>query len=77
MSLQTDKLQLIEWLAGLDDESIIENLKWLKESQENGADWWDVISNVEKASIQRGLKDHAEGRTHDHEAVRKNYEKWL
>jgi hypothetical protein len=29
-------------------------------------DWWDEIGEDEKASIERGLKDGAEGKTKTH-----------
>jgi len=43
----------------------------------NSSDWWDEISEAEKASIDRGLDDIKHGRVSPHEEVRKKYEKWL
>jgi 23S rRNA maturation mini-RNase III len=40
-------------------------------------DWWDEIGEDEKASIERGLKDGAEGKTKTHAQVMKKYKKWL
>jgi 23S rRNA maturation mini-RNase III len=40
-------------------------------------DWWDEIGEDEKASIERGLKNGAEGKTKTHKEVMKKYKKWL
>jgi len=77
MNIQSEKLKLIAWLFRLKDQSIIEKLKWLRENQNEASDWWDEISEAEKASIDRGLDDIKHGRVSPHEEVRKKYEKWL
>jgi predicted transcriptional regulator len=40
-------------------------------------DWWDEIGEEANASIERGLKDGAEGKTKKHTQVMKKYKKWL
>ena len=40
-------------------------------------DWWDDIAPNEKASIERGLKDAAAGRTKSNKQAMKKYKKWL
>ena len=40
-------------------------------------DWWDDTSDAAKASIQKGLKDAAAGKTKPHKEVMKKYKKWL
>ncbi|MEO7871011.1 MAG: hypothetical protein ABIT08_00330 [Bacteroidia bacterium] len=77
MNIQSEKLKLIEWLVALQDKTIIEKLKYLKENISDSADWWDTISEAEKESIDRGLKDVENGRTTPHSEIRKKYEKWL
>ncbi|KAA6322062.1 hypothetical protein EZS27_028361 [termite gut metagenome] len=48
------------------------------ENEEEEADWWDdTVPPEERAAVERGLKDVAEGRTTPHEEVRKIYAKWL
>lgn len=42
--------------------AMLENLAMLKKASE-GTDWWDDISQAEKASIRCGRKDVKEGRT--------------
>ena len=76
MNLDNEKLKIINWIANLSDESIIYKIKLLRE-QEKNTDWWDEISEAEKASIKRGLEDAKAGRTVPHEEVRKKYEKYL
>lgn len=40
-------------------------------------DWWNSISENEKESIEKGLKDAASGKLNPHSSARKLYEKWL
>lgn len=77
MNLQTEKLGLIEWISKLNDTSIIEKLKSIKEDYSKSKDWWDTLKKEELESIERGLKDLAEGKIYAHETARKVYEKYL
>jgi hypothetical protein len=77
VKLQSEKLKLIEWLAGVDDKTTIEKLKFIKDHPRLSSDWWDSISDAEKHSIDRGLKDIKNGRTSPHASAMKKYEKWL
>ncbi|MDZ7848914.1 MAG: hypothetical protein U5L96_20525 [Owenweeksia sp.] len=51
--------------------------KLLKFRKEEQADWWDELSEAEKASIEKGIKDADEGKVIPHSEARKAYEKWL
>lgn len=77
MNIQAEKLKLIEWLAGLTDQTLIERIKLLKESQSTKTDWWEEISQAERDAIDQGLEDARNGKVTSHEEVRKRYEKWL
>ena len=77
MNIQAEKLGLIEWIAKLNDSSIIEKLRIIKNDYIKTIDWWDELSREEIASIERGLKDIEEGRVHSHETAKKLYEKYL
>jgi predicted transcriptional regulator len=44
---------------------------------EQKEDWWDELTDGEKKSINRGLKDVEAGRVVSHEVVMKKYKKWL
>lgn len=73
MGLKAIKLELIDWLSGLEDQDIIEYLKLVKESHEAGNDWWEELTEVQKKGIEKGLNDVKEGRIVSHEEVRKKY----
>ena len=77
MNIQSEKIELINWLKSLTDVSILEKIKWLKENQNEAIDWWNEISEAEKSSIEKGMEDSKNKRVTPHEEVRKNYEKWL
>ena len=70
INIQTEKLNIIEWLVKLQDQTIIKNPKI-------STDWWDTISESEKMSIDQGLADIENTKVTAHAKVRKNYEKWL
>lgn len=77
MNIQTEKLDLIEWISRLNDNSIIDKLKKIKEDYSKSKDWWNTLNQEEIESINRGLKDFKEGRTHSHDTARMIYEKYL
>jgi len=77
MNIQAEKLKLIEWLAGLSDQTLIEKIKLLKETQATKTDWWEEISQAEKDAIDQGLKEAENSKVTAHEEVRKRYKKWL
>ena len=77
MKIQTEKLDLIEWISRLNDNSVINKLKQIKEDYIKSGDWWDTMQQEEIESIKRGLKDFDEGRIHSHDTARKLYEKYL
>jgi hypothetical protein len=77
MNIQLEKLKLIEWLAGVNDQITIEKIKFLKNNPGIKEDWWNVISEPERISIEKGLNDIEQGKTTPHKEIRKKYEKWL
>ncbi|OFX20149.1 MAG: hypothetical protein A2033_17210 [Bacteroidetes bacterium GWA2_31_9] len=77
MSIQTEKLGLIEWILRINDTSILEQLSEFKYQYSKSKDWWDLLKKEELESINRGLKDFEEGKTHSHESVREFYGKYL
>jgi len=70
INIQNKKLELIQWLSTLEDLSIINKIFDIKKEK---ADWWDEISDAEKESIEKGLKDIEEGRVISHEDFLKSY----
>lgn len=77
MNIQTEKLDLIEWISKLKDTSIINKLKKIKDDYTMSEDWWDKLEKEEIESINRGLQDFEEGRTHSQDFARKLYERYL
>lgn len=73
---EKDKLEIIKWVTTLKDDTSIERLKMLMNTREQ-ADWWEQISEEEKAAIDKGLADSKAGRLIPHEEVKQLYEKWL
>ncbi len=76
LNLEKDKLEIIKWVTGLKDSTSIERLKMLRSRSKKG-DWWNEITEEEKASIEKGLEDIKAGRVKPHKEVRALYEKWL
>ncbi|HLS30669.1 MAG TPA: hypothetical protein VK021_07415 [Flavobacteriaceae bacterium] len=71
----TEKLDLIQWLSSIEDESIIEKL--LEFRRKETTDWWEQISDEEKASINKGIKEADNKELKSHSEARKIYAKWL
>jgi len=67
------KLELIEWLAKLEDTETLNYLKIVKDSNLSDADWWHDLSESIKSGIQRGLKDVDEGRILSHKEIKLKY----
>ena len=73
MGQESIKLELIEWLTKLDDSETIDYLKIVKDSSSSNKDWWDDLTDEQKAGIERGLKDVDEGKIVSHENVKRKY----
>lgn len=69
------KLELIQWLSTLEDQSIIEKLINFRKKETE--DWWNLISEEEKKSIEKGIEDADNNRLKPHSEAKKVYEKWL
>lgn len=74
MDIQAEKLNLIKWLAEVDEPAVIESVLELKNKQQE--DWWDQITDEEKADIEEGLAQADRGETVPHEEVMRKYDKW-
>lgn len=73
MNIQVKKYQLIAWITSIQDAKLIDRLEKIAQK----SDWWNEISDTEKASVERGLKDLEEGRSVEHFEAKKLYEKYL
>jgi hypothetical protein len=78
MNAYAEKIEIIQWIAGLDDKATLRQLRKIKEQSDVKLhEMNDLISEKEFESIQRGIDDSANGRVTPHSEVRKKYEKWL
>ena len=78
MNAYAEKVDIIQWVASLNDKSTLKQLKQIKEQSETKRhEMFDSISMKEHESILRGLQDSANERVTSHSDVRKRYEKWL
>jgi len=75
-SVEKDKLEIIKWATGLKYAESIEKMRMLRESPKK-LDWWNEITDEEKAAIERGLEDIKAGRVKLHREAKKLYVKWL
>jgi hypothetical protein len=67
MNIESDKLDIIQWLARINDSKVIKQFVLLKRLNEE-----QISVNVnqkEKEAIDKGLKSIGEGRTKSHEQV--------
>ncbi len=74
MDMQAEKLQLIEWLAKLNNTATLKRFLALKSEQEK--DWWDEISMNEKLEIETGIHQADKGELTPHKEVMDKFKKW-
>ncbi len=67
MDIQADKLSLIEWIAGINDDRIIRQFKSLQISNQEKVN--ASLTSEEKSYIDQGLKSISEGKVQTHESV--------
>ena len=58
------------------DDRMVRVIHTLLEA-DKATDWWDDITDAERASIDRGLRQLEEGKGIPHEQVVKQYAKWF
>lgn len=76
LQIQNKKLELIQWLATIEDWDILEKISELiaREQQKNRR---NDISDAEKRAIERGIEDADAGKLNPHSKAREIYAKWL
>lgn len=55
MDIQAEKLELIEWLANLNDARVIDKIKAIKSRKD--LDWWESLSEDQKQDVEAGISD--------------------
>lgn len=73
MNLEARKYQFIQELVKVEDERILEKLELVLKA--NQSDWFDELSDSEKAEIQIGLDQAEKGEFTSHEDVMKRFAK--
>ncbi|KAA5545079.1 hypothetical protein [Adhaeribacter rhizoryzae] len=61
MNIQALKYEIIEWVIQTQDNSLLEALKSIKDSNASSTNWFDELSLAEKESINRGKANHEQG----------------
>lgn len=79
MNLNTEISWIQKEILKVEDPDLISAIKYLLKSRgsKNEKDWWQQISDEERASIKRGLLQAEAGNTIPHEEVMAKYSKWL
>lgn len=75
IALRTDLHNMIDKIT---DSNILNAVKTLlSEKTANQTDWWDEITDEERAEIKEGLAETEKGEVISHEEVMAKYKKWL
>ena len=69
VSIETRKLSIIEHLAEVEDEAVIQQIENLLKPR---TDFWDELNDREKAIIKQGLNDIEQGKRVDFQEFMKN-----
>ena len=59
MDIQLEKLELIKFIAETEDVSLIKSFKKLLKKEKK--DWWEDLSDEQKADIEQGERDFENG----------------
>ena len=79
MSLQVDIKWIQSELSQVTDPELISAFKSLLTYRKRQVtrDWWDEISEDERAEINEGIRQADNGEVISNEEVKKSYNKWL
>jgi predicted transcriptional regulator len=73
--LRSDLHNMIDKITDSDVLHAVKTL--LSQRTASQIDWWDVISDEERAEIEQGLAEADRGEVISHEEVMAKYKKWL
>lgn len=71
MNLETRKINIISWVSHLQDESMLSRIEELQSKKQ---DWWEMISDEEKAEIEEGVAQADRGELKSTEDVLSKYQ---
>lgn len=75
MDIQATKIELAKQLLETENPSLIEDIKKVFAKYLTKKDFWDELSNDQKASIERGLDDVENDRTVSWDSIKEKH-KW-
>ena len=75
IELRTDLHNMIDRVKDSDILNAVKTL--LKGKTARQDDWWDTISDEERAEIEEGVSEADRGEVIPHEEVMEKYSKWL
>lgn len=75
IALRSDLHNMIDKITDSDVLYAVKTL--LSKKTASQTDWWDVISDEERAEISEGLAETDRGEVISHEEVMGKYKKWL
>jgi hypothetical protein len=64
MSLQTEKLELVQAILNIDDVSVLKEVKQLLNTAKD--DWFDGLTDEQQQSVKTGLEQADKGQTISH-----------
>lgn len=76
INIQNKKIDLIQWLSTIENETILDKVSALI-STEMKNDWWQNANEEERKSIEKGILDADEKRLKPHSKAKAIYGKWL
>lgn len=71
MNIEARKINLINWISSLQDDTILEKLEKIQQKKD---DWWDSVSENDKKAINEGIDQLDRGVYLTHEQVRSKIE---
>lgn len=78
MDVKELRADLHNMIDRISDRNILNAVKTLLSGKtETKTDWWDTISEEERAEIEQGLAEADRGEVTPHEEVMEKYKKWL
>lgn len=66
MKIEDKKLEIIEWLIHVQDKSVLNQIDFLRKTEEMK---WSSLNNEEKEAIEQGIRELDEGKGIPHENV--------
>ena len=66
MNLQAKKLELVQLILNTEKSAVLDKVEAIFK-KEKGSDWWDEISEGERAAIEKGLAEADRGELIPHE----------